>query len=183
MNRNDDAPRLQRKPKSPFVAMIRVRCPECKKGIVYRRGMEMNRLCPSCGIKFEREPGYFSGATWIAIIFAMPVVLFFMFLYIYFFRDLHPALSGVFAALSFIPFVPIAIRLSRSYWMYLDHMMHPQRRSPGPPDDPGGIESTPPSTAPVHGQIMQTPDLEESEKKREMSEANEYSESGDAVPA
>lgn len=158
MNDYEEAPRVQREPMSPFGAVMNLRCPECKKGIVYRKGMEMNHLCPSCGIKFEREPGYFSGAIWIAIILATPIVLFLMFLFVYFFRDLHPALSGVFAALSFIPLVPLAIRISRSVWMYLDHQMHPQRRRSGPPDNPGGDYVEPVRRGPVPGQEAPVPE-------------------------
>jgi uncharacterized protein (DUF983 family) len=115
-------------------AIVRLRCPECKKGIVYSHKWTMNRLCPNCGIEFEREDGYFTGAIWISIIIASPLMLGFMFLFIYFFRDLHPALAGFLSSLVFIPLVPITIRLSRALWMYFDHQMHPQM----PSDDRGG---------------------------------------------
>ena len=158
MNDYEEVPRLQHEPMSPFSAVLKLRCPECKKGIVYRKGMEMNRLCPSCGIKFEREFGYFSGAIWIALLCATPIVLFIMFLFVYFFRDLHPALSGLFAALAFIPLVPITIRLSRSIWMYFDHEMNPQRKEPDPPDDPGKDDGQPELIPPVSGQEASVPE-------------------------
>ena len=117
-------------------AMVRIRCPECRKGIVYSHGSHMNRLCPNCGIRFEREPGYFSGAIWIAILLATPVALFMMFSLLWFFRDLHPALAGILASLTFVPLIPLTIRFSRSIWMYLDHQMHPQHPHRDPPDSP-----------------------------------------------
>ncbi len=129
-------------------AVVRMRCPECKKGIVYSHGSHMNRLCPNCGIRFEREPGYFSGAIWIAVLLATPVALFLMFLLLWFFRELHPGVAGLLASLTFIPLVPITIRLSRSIWMYLDHQMHPQRPHRDPPDrsdiPPAPISPDPP---------------------------------------
>lgn len=164
MNDYEEAPHLQHEPMSTFNAVLKLRCPECKKGIVYRKGMEMNHLCPSCGIKFERELGYFSGAIWIALLCATPIVLFIMFLFVYFFRDLHPALSGLFAALSFIPLVPITIRLSRSMWMYLDHQMHPQRKDPERPDDPGKDHVEPVVTLPTAGREQSIPECPEPEQ-------------------
>ena len=126
-------------------AMIRMRCPECKKGIIYSHGSSMNRLCPNCGIRFDREPGYFSGAIWISTLLAM---LFMMFCLLWFFRDLHPAVAGLVASLGFIPLVPITIRFSRSIWMYLDHRMHPQRPGREPPGDSSPSQQPPPPDYP-----------------------------------
>lgn len=151
MNEYEEVPQPKRKPLNSAGAIVNMRCPECKKGIVYRNGMDMNRLCPSCGIEFEREPGYFSGAIWIASLLATPVMFFLMFGFFYFFRDLHPTVPGLLAALAFIPLVPITIKLSRSIWMYLDHQMHPQRRRGEPPGDPGESPVTPVPGTPLHG--------------------------------
>ena len=153
----EEHPRSHREPLNRLEAVIRVRCPECRKGIVYRNGMEMNRLCPYCGIKFNREPGYFSGSIWISTIIATPVMLFAMFCLLYFFRGLHPALAGILAALSFIPLVPLTIRLSRSLWMYLDHQMNPQRGNRRPPDDSDGKPPEPSPEGPGHGNAAAIP--------------------------
>lgn len=158
MDKHDEEhSRTEREPLNALGAMVQMRCPECKKGIVYRHGMEMNRLCPYCGIKFNREPGYFSGSIWISTILATPVMLFSMFCFIYFFRDLHPALAGIFAALSFIPLLPLTIRFSRSVWMYLDHQMNPQRNGYRPPNDPGGNPPQPPPDGSGRGAVAAYP--------------------------
>jgi uncharacterized protein (DUF983 family) len=39
------------------------KCPQCLKGSVFRGPFSMNRACPVCGHVFEKEPGYFLGAT------------------------------------------------------------------------------------------------------------------------
>ena len=46
--------------------LLRLRCPVCRKGAVFRGLFSMNTNCPSCEVKFERENGYFMGAMWIA---------------------------------------------------------------------------------------------------------------------
>ncbi len=129
-------------------ATVRMRCPECKKGILYRHGTQMNRLCPSCGIEFDREPGYFTGAIWISTLLAMPVMLFAMFGFLWFFRTMHPALAGILASVTFLPLIPLTIRLSRSIWMYFDHRLNPQRPDRDPPDRFSSREIEPPPDSP-----------------------------------
>ncbi|MCB0711353.1 MAG: hypothetical protein KDD67_03395 [Ignavibacteriae bacterium] len=149
-NKSEESANVLSEP-SEVSAIIRVRCPECKKGIVYAHGSQMNRLCPSCGIKFEREPGYFSGAIWIGVLLATPVALFTMFCLLWFFRDLHPAIAGIVASLSFIPLIPLTIRISRSIWMYLDHQMNPETTYRNPPDNPDDIRVPVPPENPGMG--------------------------------
>ncbi len=120
----------------PIDAALRLRCPECRVGILYAAPDSMNRRCPKCGIRFNREPGYFSGAIWIIYMIATPVGLAFVLGTMYLFPDLHPALAGVIGALCFGPLVPIAMRYSRSLWMYFDHQMNPQRGGGGGHEPP-----------------------------------------------
>ena len=46
-------------------------CPRCRTGDIFRssifRGFpKMHECCPVCGLKFEREEGYFLGAMYIS---------------------------------------------------------------------------------------------------------------------
>jgi uncharacterized protein (DUF983 family) len=41
---------------------IRKRCPRCGGGDLYPTWFHMVERCPTCGIRFEREPGFFVGA-------------------------------------------------------------------------------------------------------------------------
>ena len=43
------------------------RCARCGSGHLFRRYLTMVPDCPSCGLHFEREPGYFAGAPAINI--------------------------------------------------------------------------------------------------------------------
>jgi uncharacterized protein (DUF983 family) len=38
------------------------RCPRCGAGRLFRHWFTMVDNCPRCGMKFEREPGYWTGA-------------------------------------------------------------------------------------------------------------------------
>ena len=44
---------------------LRLRCPRCGTGRLFRRWYSMNPRCPDCDLKLERSPGYYLGATYI----------------------------------------------------------------------------------------------------------------------
>jgi uncharacterized protein (DUF983 family) len=62
---------------------LRLRCPLCGRGRLFRGWLAMHKECPACGVAFEREPGFFLGSIYInygltALIVAVayPVLLF-----------------------------------------------------------------------------------------------------------
>ncbi len=50
---------------SMLSAGLRLKCPRCSVGRLFRRPFSMNSYCSHCGLKFEREQGYFVGAIYI----------------------------------------------------------------------------------------------------------------------
>ncbi len=50
------------------------KCPKCHSGRVFKKNnpylmksmFEMHQNCDNCGLKYEREPGYFTGAMYVA---------------------------------------------------------------------------------------------------------------------
>src|SRR5215468_4453593 len=48
-----------------IVRALRLRCPRCGVGPLYERGLSMLERCPTCGLRYEREPGYFVGAVYV----------------------------------------------------------------------------------------------------------------------
>jgi uncharacterized protein (DUF983 family) len=112
------------KTSSGFSTILQHKCPRCRKGkmfvypVSYRfsRITKMHDHCPSCNLKFEREPGFFYGAMyisyaltvalWVAIAVAMAVLsLFDPWTYL---------VAGIVILLISIPFM---YRLSRSIWL------------------------------------------------------------------
>jgi uncharacterized protein (DUF983 family) len=47
-----------------FGRALLLRCPYCGEGRAFRTWFRMHNRCPSCRFVFEREPGYFLGATY-----------------------------------------------------------------------------------------------------------------------
>ncbi|WP_254507262.1 DUF983 domain-containing protein [Anatilimnocola floriformis] len=44
---------------------LRLKCPLCGQGSLFKGWFSMNQNCPNCGVKFEREPGFFLGSIYI----------------------------------------------------------------------------------------------------------------------
>src|SRR5690242_5111583 len=54
-------------------------CPRCRSGKIFSRSLfaglpKMNDVCPACGLKFEREQGYFLGALYMSYAMAVPLM-------------------------------------------------------------------------------------------------------------
>jgi hypothetical protein len=84
----------------------------------------MNERCPRCGLKFEREPGYFLGAMYVSYALAIPPYLLFV-TFFWLVAHLRYELALVGAFLAYLPFVPMAARFSRVMWMYIDRHFDP----------------------------------------------------------
>ncbi|MGQ0635254.1 MAG: DUF983 domain-containing protein [Planctomycetaceae bacterium] len=44
---------------------LRLRCPRCGKAKMFTGLFRMHPTCAACGLKFEREPGYFLGSIYL----------------------------------------------------------------------------------------------------------------------
>ena len=57
---------------SQWKGLSEARCPRCRVGHVFSgptysfKVQKMNEVCPHCGLKFEREPGYFYVAMFVS---------------------------------------------------------------------------------------------------------------------
>ena len=60
---------------SSFVAAVRQRCPRCRQGPIFGGLIRTNEYCPQCGLRFEREQGYFLGAMYFSYALATGVLL------------------------------------------------------------------------------------------------------------
>ena len=85
----------------------------------------MHDRCPNCGLLFNREPGYFLGAMYIAyglalgFIAAVGAALWAL-------TGWHVDRIAICAVLLFLPFVPMLTLLARVLWIYLDQKIDPE---------------------------------------------------------
>lgn len=103
-------------------------CPRCGGGHLYRRYFRMAERCPTCGYRFEREPGFFVGAYFInfAIVEGF---LFVMLMGFIAWKDQHPdaAMAPAIVIGLFIGLVGPVIfyPYSRTIWSAFDLLMTP----------------------------------------------------------
>ncbi len=85
----------------------------------------MAPCCSTCGLKFEREQGYFLGAMYISYALALiTIAVLTALLWVwnrYFFRDI------IWAIVLFLPLAPFLTLLARTLWIYLDQAIDPER--------------------------------------------------------
>jgi uncharacterized protein (DUF983 family) len=115
---------------SSLGSILAQRCPRCRSGRIFRfslfRGFpKMNDRCPHCGLKFEREEGYFLGAMYISYglalvaIAAIAGVLWAVF-------GWWVTKDAVWAVVLFLPLAPTLTLFSRVLWIYLDQTIDPE---------------------------------------------------------
>lgn len=112
---------------------MRLRCPLCGEGRLFRSWFTMHAHCPTCGAPLEREPGFYLGSIYInygltALLVAVvyPVLLF---------RGVASNEVLLVAALAFTIVFPLVLfPWSRSLWLAFDQWYDPRpgERPPSP---------------------------------------------------
>lgn len=98
---------------------LTLRCPMCSRGLLFSGWIHMNQTCDHCRFRFEREPGYFLGSTYIN--YGLTTVLTtwsYLILYFGVGLDRRLVISGV---ASFCLIFPVVFfRYARSLWLSID---------------------------------------------------------------
>jgi uncharacterized protein (DUF983 family) len=121
---------LSRSLPSALRSIFGQRCPRCRSAKIFRSSIywgfpEMHDCCPTCGLHFNREPGYFLGAMYIsyglglAFIFVLGGALWAV-------TSWRLDKIAIWAVLLFLPFAPMLTFLSRVLWIYLDQTIDPE---------------------------------------------------------
>jgi uncharacterized protein (DUF983 family) len=117
--------------------ILRVRCPRCGKGAIFRTFFRREECCSGCAWKFERESGFWVGGSEVHMIvsYGISVVLFIPLLIIL--GSTLPVQLGV--IFGHIVCSLSLFRLSRATFIGLDFYFDPLAR----PDEDGGDEGDP----------------------------------------
>jgi len=112
-----------------FQAIRRQRCPKCREGPIFRaplwRGfLAMHERCPVCGLKFEREPGYFLGALYFSYLLSiLPGLAIVLAIWRVTGWPFDVVMGCAFVA--YLPLVPAVTRWARVLWIYVDRHFDP----------------------------------------------------------
>jgi len=86
----------------------------------------MHERCVACGLKFEREPGYFLGAMYISYIVGLGIVAVFA-VVVWTITAWGFTKDVIVAVALFLPLAPAITLFSRVLWIYLDQTVDPER--------------------------------------------------------
>jgi uncharacterized protein (DUF983 family) len=112
-----------------FQAIRRQLCPKCREGPIFsaplwRGFLSMHERCPVCGLKFEREPGYFLGAMYFSYLLSILPGLAIVLTLWRVTRWPFDVVMGC-AFVAYLPLVPVVTRWARVLWIYVDRHFDP----------------------------------------------------------
>ena len=114
------------------------RCPNCGGKTIFKAGtwFQVNAECPRCGLRFEKDEGFFLGAMSLnygvtIVLFLVPVLL------LYVFKIIPGTLAAILAAVGAVGVPILFYRSSRSwflmnYYVFLPHHL-PANQGQVPP--------------------------------------------------
>ena len=85
----------------------------------------MHDCCPACGLRFNREPGYFLGAMYISYGLGLAVIVAFA-AALWALTSWRLDKAVLLAVLLFLPLAPMLTFLARVLWIYLDQKIDPE---------------------------------------------------------
>lgn len=102
-------------------AMVRGRCPRCRHGKIFHGQLAMHEVCPRCGLRFQRDQGYFLGAMYVsypisAVLLIVEWLIACQFLPSW---DITLVLFAIVVP-CYLPWMPAVFRASRVGWIYFD---------------------------------------------------------------
>ncbi|NOX31388.1 MAG: DUF983 domain-containing protein [Actinobacteria bacterium] len=113
---------------------LRVKCPVCGQGRLFRRWFTMSRRCPQCDLKFERLEGHWLGAVAVNTMVTFGIMFVALGVVMVVAYPEYP-IRTMLAVLLPIPVVAplLLFPVTRTFWMAMDLLLRPP--------EPGEIRS------------------------------------------
>ena len=87
---------------SKLYSIFKNKCPKCHEGDLFKshpyklkKFGQKHINCPSCGIKFEREPGFFYGSMYISYVLGVAIFVTWWIVQVILFPDMGPGTMGL----------------------------------------------------------------------------------------
>jgi uncharacterized protein (DUF983 family) len=126
-----DPPAMNKSTRTPYRTVLwrawRLRCPQCGHDRLFKNWISMHSRCETCGLKYEREPGYFLGSIYVNYgLTALLVTVLYLGLL---FSEVVSPESALWVAAGVAMVFPLwFFRYARSIWLGFDHYWDPQTR-------------------------------------------------------
>lgn len=107
-------------------SIYHMKCPRCQEGDFFvahpynlKKAGDIHQKCPSCGLKYAKEPGFYYGAMYVS--YALGVALFVTLWVSFnlFFESMDVFVQLVIISASFLVFAPYMYALSKIIWANL----------------------------------------------------------------
>ena len=108
------------------MAILTLRCPRCLTGTVWRGLLTMNTACSVCGLVFEREPGYYTGAMVVSYAIAVPT--FGLIVIALLLAGVETVVALLVGGAFYLFLAPFIFRYSRVVWLHLDWGIDPDHK-------------------------------------------------------
>jgi uncharacterized protein (DUF983 family) len=105
------------------VAILTLRCPRCLEGKMWRTLLSMNTECAVCGLVFEREPGYYTGAMVVSYAIAVPT--FGLMVIALLIAGVDAPVALLVGGVIYLFLAVFIFRYSRVVWLHLDWAIDP----------------------------------------------------------
>ena len=107
-----------------FGRALRLRCPRCGKGKLFCGWFKMPGECSSCGLVYQREPGFFLGSIYVN--YGLTALLITAAYFIGFFAGIDSTVL-LWSLTAFIVLFPLwFFRYARSLWLAFDQYWDPR---------------------------------------------------------
>ncbi len=106
---------------------LRNRCPNCGGSTLFRKAtwFEVNKECPACGLRFERDEGFFLGS--MSLNYGVTIVCFLTPVMVLAYKGvIGTTLAIVLAGVGALLFPLAFYRSSRSWWLMQYYLLFPR---------------------------------------------------------
>jgi uncharacterized protein (DUF983 family) len=105
---------------------LKLKCPDCGRAGIYESLLQVKHHCTHCGLIFQREQGYFTGALYVNIAVAEGSVLLAFLICLLVGVSNTDRMFAILIAISAV--APLLFFLhSRSFWLCFDYLIDPTR--------------------------------------------------------
>jgi uncharacterized protein (DUF983 family) len=110
---------------------LRLRCPACGQASIVQRLFKIKVQCPSCGVLFNREQGFFVGPILINVVTTEAVILAAYFISLPFINNNYQRVLTLLFIIGIV--FPISFyHYTWSIWLTFDHLVEGLPKAPPP---------------------------------------------------
>ncbi len=105
---------------------LRNRCPNCGGGHLFRKGsmFDLNKACPDCGLRLERDEGFFIGS--MSLNYGVTLVCFLTPVMVLAYEGVIGTTAAIaLAGVGSVGFPVLFYRSSRSWWLMQYYLLFP----------------------------------------------------------